>query len=114
MQLQMHLRLGDHRNILCYEDSAWLCRYSIDFMAHRGRTFTGTASDVEDGDLTAGLSWVSSLDGPIGSGGSFATTALSAGSLRLSSAAADPVAIRQIKATKTEAFVRFFITILLW
>jgi subtilisin family serine protease len=34
-------------------------------------TFTGSASDTEDGNLTAGLIWTSNLDGPIGSGGSF-------------------------------------------
>jgi len=33
--------------------------------------FEGTASDTEDGDLTAGLAWTSSIDGPIGTGGSF-------------------------------------------
>lgn len=36
--------------------------------------FEGTAIDGQDGDLSAGLSWVSSLDGPIGSGGSFSAT----------------------------------------
>jgi len=36
--------------------------------------FSGTASDTEDGDLTAGLAWTSSIDGPIGTGGSFSTT----------------------------------------
>jgi hypothetical protein len=40
--------------------------------------FTGTAVDAEDGDLTAALSWVSSLDGAIGSGGAF-TAVLSDG-----------------------------------
>ncbi len=42
-------------------------------------TFTGTASDPEDGSLTAALSWTSSLDGAIGTGGSFSTTGLSSG-----------------------------------
>jgi len=42
-------------------------------------TFTGSASDPEDGDLTATMSWTSSLDGAIGTGGSFSTAALSAG-----------------------------------
>ena len=42
-------------------------------------TFTGTATDNEDGNLTASLSWSSDLDGVIGSGGSFSTTTLSAG-----------------------------------
>jgi len=34
-------------------------------------SFAGTASDVEDGDLTSSLTWVSSRDGQIGTGGSF-------------------------------------------
>ena len=33
--------------------------------------FEGTASDVEDGDLTANLVWTSDEDGQIGTGGSF-------------------------------------------
>jgi len=33
--------------------------------------FEGTATDVEDGTLTANLEWQSSIDGPIGTGGSF-------------------------------------------
>ena len=37
-------------------------------------TFTGTASDKEDGDLTDELAWFSSRDGPIGDGGSFDST----------------------------------------
>jgi len=37
--------------------------------------FKGTASDSEDGDLTANLVWTSSIeDGSIGTGGSFSTT----------------------------------------
>ncbi|MCH8338800.1 MAG: S8 family peptidase [Chloroflexi bacterium] len=36
--------------------------------------FEGTASDTEEGDLTASLAWTSDLDGPIGTGGSFSTT----------------------------------------
>jgi hypothetical protein len=37
-------------------------------------SFAATASDAEDGDLGAGLSWVSDLDGAIGSGASFSST----------------------------------------
>ena len=33
--------------------------------------FVGTASDSEDGDLTANLVWTSDMDGQIGTGGSF-------------------------------------------
>jgi len=36
--------------------------------------FEGTASDTEDGDLTASLVWTSDIDGQIGTGGSFSTT----------------------------------------
>ena len=36
--------------------------------------FAGTADDTEDGGLTAGLSWSSSIDGPIGTGGDAAAT----------------------------------------
>jgi len=37
-------------------------------------SFEGTASDTEDGDLTATLVWTSSMDGQIGTGGSFSAT----------------------------------------
>ena len=36
--------------------------------------FEGTASDTDDGDLTADLVWTSDIDGPIGTEGSFSTT----------------------------------------
>ena len=49
------------------------------FAAGTNITFTGTASDPEDGDLTASIDWSSNLDGSFGSGGSFSTTALSVG-----------------------------------
>ena len=42
-------------------------------------SFSGTAPDTEDGDLSANLSWTSDLDGAIGSGASFATSTLSLG-----------------------------------
>jgi hypothetical protein len=34
-------------------------------------SFSGSASDAEDGDLTSDLVWASNLDGQIGTGGSF-------------------------------------------
>jgi uncharacterized protein YjiK len=52
-------------------------------------TFTGTATDAEDGDLTASLAWTSSLDGSIGSGGSFSTSALSAGTHTITASVTD-------------------------
>jgi subtilisin family serine protease len=36
-------------------------------------SFAGAASDAEDGDLTADLTWTSNVDGQIGTGGSFKT-----------------------------------------
>jgi hypothetical protein len=42
-------------------------------------TFIGSASDDEDGDVTASLVWVSSLDGEIGTGASFSRSDLSGG-----------------------------------
>ncbi len=51
-------------------------------------TFTGTGTDVEDGDVTASLTWDSNLDGVIGSGGSF-STALSEGPHTITATATD-------------------------
>ena len=52
-------------------------------------SFSGTASDVEDGDLSAGLSWTSSIDGAIGSGASFSTSSLSAGTHNITASVTD-------------------------
>ena len=52
-------------------------------------TFTGTATDTEDGDLTASLAWSSDLDGSIGSGGSFSTSALSVGTHTITASVSD-------------------------
>jgi uncharacterized protein YjiK len=43
-------------------------------------TFSGTASDIEDGDLASSIQWSSSIDGTIGAGASFTTNGLSEGS----------------------------------
>jgi hypothetical protein len=51
--------------------------------------FAATASDAEDGDLTAILSWSSDLDGPIGSGGSFGLTTLSVGTHVITASVSD-------------------------
>src|SRR5207244_13535261 len=51
-------------------------------------TFTGTAID-EAGDISANLSWVSSLDGVIGTGRSFTTTTLSPGTHRIMASVSD-------------------------
>jgi hypothetical protein len=50
--------------------------------------FQGTASDAEEGDLTAGLVWVSNLDGEIGEGGNF-TRILSDGSHTITASVTD-------------------------
>jgi hypothetical protein len=42
-------------------------------------TFTGTATDTEDGNLTANITWTSSLNGSIGTGSSVTTSNLSVG-----------------------------------
>ena len=52
-------------------------------------TFTGTATDTEDGNLTAGLAWTSSVDGSLGSGGSVSTSTLSPGTHTITAAVTD-------------------------
>lgn len=52
-------------------------------------TFSGTASDTQDGNLSSSLAWTSSLDGTIGSGASFSTSALSAGTHTITAAVTD-------------------------
>jgi hypothetical protein len=49
------------------------------FVAGSLVSFSGSALDPEDGNLSAELAWVSTIDGPLGTGGSF-SRALSAGS----------------------------------
>ncbi len=52
-------------------------------------TFTGTATDIEDGTLTSNLSWDSNLDNNIGNGGSFSTTGLSTGTHTITASVTD-------------------------
>ena len=52
-------------------------------------SFTGTANDTEDGNISASLSWTSSLDGSIGSGASFSTNTLSVGSHTITASVTD-------------------------
>jgi hypothetical protein len=52
-------------------------------------SFSGTATDAEDGTLTGSLSWTSSLDGAIGSGGSFSTSTLSVGTHTITASVTD-------------------------
>ncbi len=59
------------------------------FTAGDSISFNGTSSDVEDGNLTASLSWSSNLDGVIGNGGSFSTSFLSEGTHTITATTAD-------------------------
>jgi|CXWL01.1.fsa_nt_gi hypothetical protein len=59
------------------------------FTAGTAVTFTGTATDVESGTLTASLSWSSSINGTIGTGGSFSTSTLSAGTHTITASVTD-------------------------
>ncbi len=52
-------------------------------------SFSGTATDVEDGTLTGSLAWTSSIDGSIGSGGSFSTSSLSLGTHTITASVTD-------------------------
>ncbi|MEP4078286.1 PQQ-dependent sugar dehydrogenase [Haloferula sp.] len=49
------------------------------FTSGENITFTATANDTEDGDLSATVVWSSSLDGAIGTGASISTTGLTDG-----------------------------------
>jgi len=59
-------------------------------------TFTGSANDTQDGQLTSALSWTSSIDGAIGAGGSF-TRALSAGTHTIKATAVDSGGLSTVK-----------------
>src|SRR5205814_9556715 len=52
-------------------------------------TFSGTASDVTDGDVSRALRWTSSLDGAIGTGARFTTSRLSVGTHVIAAAVTD-------------------------
>jgi len=51
--------------------------------------FAATASDPDEGDVSASLAWTSSIDGAIGSGASFSTSALSVGTHMIVATASD-------------------------
>jgi hypothetical protein len=59
-------------------------------------TFTGAASDTQDGVLTPTLAWTSNLDGAIGIGGSF-TRVLSAGTHTVKATAVDAGGLQTVK-----------------
>lgn len=52
-------------------------------------SFAGTAIDQEEGNLTASLNWVSSIDGQIGSGENFTNTTLSDGNHTITASVTD-------------------------
>ena len=52
-------------------------------------TFTGTATDDEDGSLTGAITWTSSIDGALGSGGSLAMSNLSVGTHTITASVTD-------------------------
>jgi|GEM_PF-1866917 len=61
----------------------------VSFTSGTNISFTGSASDAEDGDLTATMEWTSNLDGQIGAGGSFTTSLLSVGTHLITAAVTD-------------------------
>ncbi len=52
-------------------------------------SFSGSATDAEDGTLTSALSWSSSLDGALGTGGSFSSSSLSVGTHTITASVTD-------------------------
>ncbi|HXJ37328.1 MAG TPA: hypothetical protein VMS22_25145 [Candidatus Eisenbacteria bacterium] len=52
-------------------------------------TFVGNAIDPEEGDLTASIQWASSIDGVIGQGAGFTTSALSLGTHWITASVSD-------------------------
>jgi hypothetical protein len=68
-------------------------------------TFTGSASDTQDGSLTSALAWKSNIDGAIGLGGSFSRV-LSAGTHTITATAVDNgglSTVRQVSVTVAAA-----------
>ncbi len=51
--------------------------------------FSGTANDAQDGEISSSLTWVSNLDGPIGTGANFSSNALSVGTHQITATATD-------------------------
>lgn len=52
-------------------------------------TFSGTATDVEDGTISGSITWTSSLNGIIGTGASFSTSTLAAGAHTVTASVTD-------------------------
>ena len=62
---------------------------STTFTPGNAITFNGTAADAQDADLTSSLAWTSSLDGAIGTGGTFGVSNLSVGVHTITARVAD-------------------------
>ncbi len=60
-----------------------------EFIEGLDATFTGTATDPEDGDVTSSMIWTSSLDGEIGQGASVTLNTLSVGRHQITASASD-------------------------
>jgi hypothetical protein len=78
---------------------------SASFAEGASITFSGSAGDSEDGNLTPNLKWTSNLSGQIGTGGNF-SKALVAGTHNITASATDSAgatASRQITVTVTAA-----------
>jgi hypothetical protein len=68
-------------------------------------TFSGSASDAQDGSLTSNIAWSSSIDGSLGTGSGFSTT-LSAGSHVITARVTDSSGLsasQQVSVTVTAA-----------
>ena len=59
------------------------------FAAGASITFDATATDTEDGDISANISWSSSLNGPIGTGSTLTLDTLSVGSHTITASVTD-------------------------
>jgi hypothetical protein len=66
--------------------------------------FSGTANDSQDGDRTASLAWESSIDGPIGTGGSFSRSDLSTGVHLITATATDTEGLEGFATTTLTVF----------
>jgi hypothetical protein len=76
-------------------------------------TFSGSASDTQNGTLTSSLVWTSNLDGQIGTGGSFSRT-LTAGTHTITAQVVDSGGLtgtRQVSVTVTQTNVSGAITL---
>jgi PKD repeat protein len=52
-------------------------------------TFTGTANDAEDGNISSSIQWTSSVNGPLGTGASIQVSTLSAGNHTITASVTD-------------------------